>query len=159
MTTRKERRCAYRAVVTALANAAEVDGYMERVAIAKAMDALGPIISDVGPGVVEQAITFRNGPLLRDHQPVDMYLQKDPGGPLPTILIKYEWVLGLLDVDTTIELTIIRAAHATLCADNPTEYHKLTDSWWAKVEACDNGYLVTFHYDREWPPENGRQED
>lgn len=250
MSTRKERTTAYLGVVTALAEAARIDGYMERVAIAQAMDALGPVISDVDPHVVAMAIDFRNGPLLRDHQPVNTYLKCDPKpvkwvfttaevltlirdsmdfpsscrsigptlvraayrkisehtvtaligfdedawcatldaegggctvtlypsvdhpylpadalrymnpdrpepatplGLLPTILVKFEWVLGLLDIDTTMELTLIKAAHAILRADKPDEANKLTESWWANVEVTDIGYLVTFHYDTEFP--------
>ena len=78
-----------------------------------------------------------------------------PRGLLPTILIEYEWVLGLLDFQTTMELTIINHAKAILRLRDPIEYAKLTDSWWAKVKVTDIGYLVTFHYDKEWPPENG----
>lgn len=238
MATRTERRVAYRGLVTAIGNAAAVDGFMERVAIAKAMDALGSIISDVGPGVMTEAIALRNGPLLRDHQPVSEYLRKDPepikwvftpeavlelplgvgpnlieeayrraekamptaligfhgdeSGPygdvacnregcfvvtlypsqdycaeyagvpepktpeglLPTILIEFEWLLGWPDCSETVELQIIDNAKQILHDTKPDKHAKLTDSWWAKVEVTDIGYLVTFHYDTEFRQEN-----
>lgn len=220
-----------------------MDGYTERIAIAEAMDALGPVLSDTAATIACDAMLFRNGPLLRCHQPVNTYLQQDlqpvrwsfewvevmrwycadqclrseliqvahdraleegllagwcshwvgkvqdgiedgyftvilypshdwylnhvgpiadeetmlpqqpiaPEGQLPTILIKYDWVLGLLFVDATMELTIIRKARKLLRISKPDEHAKLTDSWWAKVEVTDIGYLVTFHYDREFP--------
>ena len=239
MATRQARAAIYGDVVVALVDAARIDGHMERVAIAKAMDALGSTISDTSPTVVAQAIAFRNGPLLRDHQPVDTYLRRDPvpvkwsfewtevmgwkwssdislegeliqeahtrakvggylagftdewygevdegiddgyftvtlypddsvrletvegverkpanrtpPGQLPTILIKFEWALGLLDVQATMEFTIIKAARKILRECNPGAYAKLTDNWWGKVGVTDIGYLVTFHYDRELP--------
>lgn len=251
MTTREERTTAYREIVEALIDAALIDGYMERVAIANAMDALGPIISDVDPHVVAMAIEFRNGPLLRDHQPVSIYLKQDPKpvkwvfttaevlallmgsmnlpgygdgrsgdaliraayrkisaasataligfdedawcatldadgsgftvtlypdvdhpylpadalrymnpdrpkpttppGLLPTILIEYKRVLGWVDCSETVELQIINHAKVILATRKPNQYDKLTDSWWAKVEVTDIGYLVTFYDEKGLP--------
>lgn len=264
MATREERTTAYQEVVEALIDAALIDGYMERVAIAKAIDALGPIISDVDPHVVATAIEFRNGPLLRDHQPVSIYLKQDPKpvkwvftlaevlalirdsmdysiahrsiGPtlvraahrkisehtvtaligfnedawcatldadgsgftvtlypdvdhpylpadalrymnpdrpepairpgvsplfpgstpfprsqLPTILIDFDELLGTVDVSDTVELTIINCAEYRLLHLKPEQHAKLTPDWWANVEVTDIGYLVTFHYDTEFP--------
>lgn len=109
MATREERTTAYRRVVSDLIAAATMDGYMERVGIAKAMDALGSIISDTDPHLVHMAIAFRNGPLLGDHQPVNIYLQRDRG----PVTWSFEWeeVMGWEHTDGSLWGRLIHTAH------------------------------------------------
>lgn len=144
MATREERAAAYDAVVKALRHAAKIDGFMERVAIAKAMDALGVIISDTSATVVKRAINFRNGALIGDcHLPVDTYLQKDPE-PL-------RWAFGWTEVmrwkctDSNLENELIQEAHRRALARGYLSGY--TDTWYGEVQyGLEAGFFIVTLY-------------
>ena len=93
-----------------LIKAATMDAYVEREAIAKCMDALGPILSDIDPSLMHLAIAFRNGPMLGDlRHPVNTYLQKDP---VPvTWYFEWEEVMRWDAIDISLRNNLIHTAH------------------------------------------------
>lgn len=144
MATRAERTEAYLSVVMALAKAAEIDGYLERASIAKAMDALGPVISDVNPMVAGRAIRFRNGPLLRDHQPVAIHLQKDPE-PIQWLFKDTEvlhWRIG----NITLSTFLVNTARQRIGARNPDALNGFGDTSYGLVTHNNQGYFVVTLY-------------
>ena len=155
MATRAERTAVYQGVVTALEDAAYVDGFMEHVAIAKAMDALGVVISDVDPSVAAQAIAFRNGPLLRECQPVDVYLQQDPE---PVVwLFNMEQVLTISIHATDYENLrglLIAEAHRLVAERCSYALQGFSSRWIGKAEVDDKYFVVTLYPSHDWYAEH-----